>query len=253
MKRRDALATIAKFTALAASGAVLWKVSASAHNRLLLRPPGALDEAKFNASCIRCGLCVQACPFDTLMLAEAGSGLGAGLPYFTPRTQPCKMCPSIPCTDACPTGALDMDMLRDKNSKADIAKARMGVAVIDTQNCVAFWGINCDACHRACPLIDKALKVEYKRNERTGRHAFLLPVVENDVCTGCGMCERACITQKPSITVLPREAVLGAVNDSYIKGWEASDEQRVNEKNAQKLSPKSSQGAQDYLNSGDEL
>lgn len=108
MTRRKALLTAIKFSALSLSGAVLWKVSTQANDRLLLRPPGALSEDEFISSCIRCGLCVEACPFNTLKLAEAGDGLGAGLPYFTPRSQPCKMCPSIPCTAACPTKALDL-------------------------------------------------------------------------------------------------------------------------------------------------
>ena len=33
----------------------------------------------------------------------------------------------------------------------------MGVAVIDDKNCIAFWGIQCDACYRACPLLDQAI------------------------------------------------------------------------------------------------
>ena len=33
-----------------------------------LRPPGALAEKDFLAACYRCGLCVRACPYDTLKL-----------------------------------------------------------------------------------------------------------------------------------------------------------------------------------------
>lgn len=253
MNRRDALAVAVKFTTLAIGGGILWQVGIRANDSLVLRPPGALKEAQFTSSCIRCGLCVEACPFDTLLLADAGSGYGAGLPYFIPRNQPCKMCPSIPCTKACPTNALDISLLINKEGKADINLSKMGVAVIDTKHCIAFWGINCDACYRACPLIDKAIKIEYRRNERTKRHAFLLPVVVNDVCTGCGMCERACITQKPSITILPTSVILGEVSDSYIKGWDKHDEKRMDIKNAKEISPNSIKDAQEYLNSGDEL
>ena len=49
----------------------------------------------------------------------------------------------------------------------------MGIAVVDNQSCIAFWGIQCDACYRACPLMDEAITLEYGRNERTGKHAFL--------------------------------------------------------------------------------
>ena len=48
-----------------------------------LRPPGALPEDQFNAACVRCGLCVRACPFNMLHLAELGHAAtwpGAGQP-----------------------------------------------------------------------------------------------------------------------------------------------------------------------------
>ena len=37
-----------------------------------IRPPGALEEDSFLGACIRCGLCVRDCPYDTLKLAELG-------------------------------------------------------------------------------------------------------------------------------------------------------------------------------------
>lgn len=36
---------------------------------LPVRPPGALEGEAFESACVRCGLCVQACPYDTLKLA----------------------------------------------------------------------------------------------------------------------------------------------------------------------------------------
>jgi ferredoxin-type protein NapG len=35
-----------------------------------LRPPGALPEEEFLGACIRCGLCVRDCPYNTLELAK---------------------------------------------------------------------------------------------------------------------------------------------------------------------------------------
>ena len=43
-----------------------------------LRPPGAINENAFASACVRCGQCVQACPYDTLKLATLASGLSAG-------------------------------------------------------------------------------------------------------------------------------------------------------------------------------
>ena len=193
---------------------------------MILRPPGALGEKDFLKNCIKCGMCVEACPFDTLKLAKPGDNKPLGTPYFTPRETPCYMCVDIPCVPVCPTSALDITKV-SQDGKLDINKAQMGVAVIDTKNCIAFWGIQCDACYRACPLLDVAIKLDYEKNERTGKHAFLKPVVDSDFCTGCGLCERACVTQKASIFVLPREVALRKAGDYYIKGWDKNDEKRL--------------------------
>ncbi|MFZ5441951.1 MAG: 4Fe-4S dicluster domain-containing protein [Myxococcota bacterium] len=72
-----------------------------------LRPPGALDEKDFLASCIKCGQCVQVCPVNALKPADLLDGFGVGVPYYEPRTQACDFsCDVGQCILACPTGAL---------------------------------------------------------------------------------------------------------------------------------------------------
>ena len=61
------------------------------------------------------------------------------------------MCTDIPCVPVCPTNALDIKSVKNKDNKLDISKAKMGVAVIDSSSCIAYWGIQCDACYRVCP------------------------------------------------------------------------------------------------------
>lgn len=246
--RREAIKFGFKVIALAAAGGFVWSEAAKAKTSLLLRPPGAKEEKEFLASCIRCGLCVEACPFDTLHLAKIGDGISLGTPFFVPRQIPCYMCSDIPCVPACPTNALNTKLVTT-DGRLDIKKAKMGVAVVDMKNCVAYWGIQCDACYRACPLIDKALMLEYRRNERTSKHAFLLPIVDTDVCTGCGICERVCITEKPAIFVLPTHLALGAVGNNYVKGWVKEDERRVDDASTDIKLDKNK--VTDYLNSGE--
>ncbi len=227
--RRKFFLTIARATGLAALGGLVWSayVDEVTASSFVLRPPGALEEEDFLATCIKCGMCVEACPFDTLKLAAPGDNKPIGTPYFTPREVPCYMCTDIPCVPVCPTDALDIKKVSKSDGQLDINMADMGIAVIDTKNCIAFWGIQCDACYRACPLLDVAIKIEYEKNERTGKHAFLKPVVDSDFCTGCGLCERACVTEKASIFVLPRDIALGKAGDYYIKGWDKNDEKRL--------------------------
>lgn len=248
--RRKFILSMARGAGLAALGGLMWSayIDEVTATQLILRPPGAVKEDEFLKTCIKCGMCVEACPFDTLKLAKPGDNKPLGTPFFEPRDIPCYMCPDIPCVPVCPTDALDIKKVSTDN-KLDINKAQMGVAVVDTKNCIAYWGIQCDACYRACPLLDVAIKLEYSKNERTGKHAFLKPIVDTDFCTGCGLCEHACVTKKAAIFVLPREVALGEVGDHYIKGWDKSDEKRL--KNAQgetTVTERSSRKAVDSLN-----
>jgi ferredoxin-type protein NapG len=72
-----------------------------------LRPPGALDEKDFLASCIKCGQCVQVCPVQAIKLADLVDGFGVGAPYIDAREQACDFsCDAVQCILACPTGSL---------------------------------------------------------------------------------------------------------------------------------------------------
>ena len=234
LTRREFLLNMARTVGLVSLGGLVWSayVDEVTASKLVLRPPGALREKDFLSTCIKCGMCVEACPFDTLMLAKPGDNKPIGTPFFTPRDVPCYMCPDIPCVPVCPTGALDESSVTT-NGKLDINIADMGVAVIDDNSCIAFWGIQCDACYRACPLLNEAISVDYAQNDRTGKHAFMKPVVHMDKCTGCGLCERACVTDKAAIFVLPREVALGRAGDHYIKGWDKEDDKRVQRSKSQ--------------------
>lgn len=184
-----------------------------------IRPPGALAEDDFLAACIRCGLCVRDCPYDTLQLAELGyDGAATGTPFFTARDVPCEMCEDIPCVAACPTGALDKEL-------SNIDDADMGVAVlIDQEQCLNALGLRCDVCYRVCPLIDEAITLEVRHNARSGHHAIFMPVVHSDKCTGCGKCEKSCVLPDESaIKVLPQRLAKAKAAAHYKLGWEDRD------------------------------
>ncbi len=234
---------------------------------LTLRPPAALPEDDFLKRCIKCGLCAQACANrpqnrdvngkqlpGTIKMAKAGDKATIGTPFFTPRDVPCYMCDDIPCVPACPTEALDITKVTNpKTGELDIRQMKMGVAVVDVHSCIAYWGLQCDACYRACPLLDEAIKLKYDRNSRTGKHAFLKPEVNTDICTGCGLCEKACVTEKPAIYVLPTEVALGKVGEHYVKGWDTKDQQRIKKRNLKDITThdeRSKKKPLDYLNNG---
>jgi ferredoxin-type protein NapG len=179
-----------------------------------IRPPGARAEQEFLGACIRCGLCVRDCPYDTLHLAAPGEPVATGTPYFLARKVPCEMCEDIPCVKACPTGALDPALTR-------INEARMGLAVVvDQEACIAFQGLRCEVCFNVCPVRGKAISLDYQHNRRSGKHAFFIPVVHSNACTGCGKCERACILEEAAIKVFPIALAKGLLGRHYRLGWE---------------------------------
>ncbi|MCP3671496.1 MAG: ferredoxin-type protein NapG [Gammaproteobacteria bacterium] len=195
-------------------GVGLYSEKASSLPALAIRPPGALPEDEFLNACIRCGLCVKDCPFDMLLLGQMGNGVAAGTPFFTARDAPCEMCEDIPCIKACPTNALD-------HSLTNIEDARMGLAVlVDQKTCVAFLGLRCEICYNACPVQGKALTLNYEHNARSGKHALFIPVVHEDYCTGCGICEKVCILEEAAIKVLPNHLAKGKLAGHYRIGWE---------------------------------
>ncbi len=214
---RDA-AGAAGCAGLFALGAGLYARQAKALPATALRPPGALAEADFLAACVRCGLCVRDCPYDTLKLAALGDSVVTGTPWFESRDIPCEMCEDIPCVVACPTGALD-------HALTDITKARMGLAVlIDEETCLNFLGLRCDVCYRVCPVIDQAITLEKIHNPRSDRHAMLLPTVHSEHCTGCGKCEKSCVLPgEAAIKVLPIRLAQGSRADHYRRGWEEKE------------------------------
>jgi len=161
-----------------------------------IRPPGAISEEDFLGACVRCGLCVRDCPYDTLQLSAFGDDVATGTPYFIARQTPCEMCENIPCAAACPTDALSKAL-------TDINDADMGIAVMTgLDTCYSVTGVaHCRACYMACPIKDEAITMEMKRIR--GR-TYFEPTVYADKCTGCGKCEKDCVTREASIKVLPR-------------------------------------------------
>lgn len=142
----------------------------------LVRPPGARDEKEFLALCIRCTRCSDSCEAQCLLLLGPEAGDLQGTPHMIPADRACSLC--MKCCETCPTGAI-----LPLENKED---ARIGVAVVDKRLCVSHAGTGvCGACHTICPLRNRAITQDFRN----------APVIHDDRCVGCGLCEEICIVR----------------------------------------------------------
>ncbi len=156
-------------------------------NKKPLRPPGALPETGFIARCIRCGKCVQVCPYRSIRIASLLDSLMImDTPFIKAREVPCYLC--MKCPPVCPSGALD----RGLKKKHDV---RMGIALINKKECLAWQGTLCRSCYQNCPIFDEAIRMDKE----------LRPVVDNNKCLGCGICENVCPVEPAAIEVRSRK------------------------------------------------
>jgi len=151
--------------------------------RLFLRPPGALPEKEFLATCFRSGNCVEACPVQAIYRLQ---GLDENLnrtPAINPNLAACVVCETLECTQVCPSGAL--------RKLTDPRQIDMGLASVDRKVCLRRRGQDCTICVDKCPLGPEAIRVG--END-------LIEVIASG-CVGCGVCQLHCPTQPKAIVV----------------------------------------------------
>jgi len=154
-----------------------------------IRPPGALPESEFLASCIRCYKCVEICPNACIEVVDLQEGFAElGTPYIEPRSRGCIGC--MKCTTVCPTGAL-----QPQSAEHVPGVVKMGLARLNKDMCYS-WAEparTCGVCYRACPWPGKAMTIGM----------FERPEVNPDLCVGCGLCEQSCIHLPQAIRIVP--------------------------------------------------
>ena len=144
-------------------------------NSRLIRPPGSLPEEEFVAACTGCGECLKVCPNNALQSTLLEAGL-AGLytPRLVPRIGYCEELCDF-CGRVCPTEAIRPVTMEEKRL------LQIGVAHIDKTRCIA-WDTDkiCLVCNEQCSY--QAIIGDEKKR----------PIVKEEKCTGCGICENKC-------------------------------------------------------------
>ncbi len=187
------------FTSVLGLAAVpLFAVSASERNsETLIRPPGALPEPEFLAKCVKCGECMKVCPTNGLQNAfDQGGLLAIWTPILVPRIGYCEYQCAL-CTEVCPTGAIEQLTIKQKT------ETKIGSAWVRRHRCIPYaTGEPCKVCQERCPTSPKAIQmIETEVFAPDGEVVPVkVPVVDNDVCNGCGVCETKCpVADEPGI------------------------------------------------------
>lgn len=148
----------------------------------ILRPPGGQDETFFTALCIRCEKCYEVCPRKVIKPAHLEDGiLSMRTPTLDFSSNWCDYCAEenngIPlCVKSCPTSALQL------SQDATAQNVILGKARITTDWCLAYQLSGCRFCYDACPY--QAITLDSEKR----------PVVQDDLCNGCGACESVCVS-----------------------------------------------------------
>lgn len=163
------------FLSTAATGAgllLLGQAVKTLGSEEVIRPPLVTDETEFASKCLRCYRCIELCPTGVLVPASIENGLLAmRTPTMDFHRGSCTFC-NI-CSQICPTQAIVAgDPLKPQHG-------RIGIAVVQIDRCVAYYS-GCRECYKKCPYGAISLTTSG------------YPVVDEDVCNGCGVCVEIC-------------------------------------------------------------
>lgn len=163
-----------------------------------LTPPGSISARNLQQHCTSCQLCIANCPNKVL---RPGTSLDNMLqPVMEYENGFCRP-ECTRCSEVCPTGAIRTIAPEEK------VALQIGRAVWVKKNCLPVTdGVTCGNCASKCPSgaiqmvpLDKTITqdeegkwVDAEGNRVKEREMLSIPVIDTEVCIGCGACEYLC-------------------------------------------------------------
>ena len=144
-----------------------------------ISPPGAKGARHLLKHCTSCHLCISKCPSKVIKPAFLEYGIGGLMqPMMCYENGFCNYDCTV-CADVCPNEALHQ-LSVEKKHRTQIGRVVFveGLCIVHTE------GTNCGACSEHCPT--QAVKMERYKDGLT------IPVINPDICIGCGGCEFIC-------------------------------------------------------------
>ena len=187
--RRDRRQFIAGLGIGGAAGLLHRHAQKSPNSGKSVLPPGAREN--FADTCTRCYACISACPVAIIKVKKGGPLNELAIPELVFEEYGCEEACNC-CSEACPTGAIRSISHNEK------WKTQIGIARVKKGKCLA-WADKqyCMVCDEYCP---------YNAIETHWLGDIACPVVNEELCRGCGACEGACpAMEQKAIVVQPNQ------------------------------------------------
>jgi len=144
---------------------------------LVLRPPYGLDESLFQSECIACETqaCVASCEEKIIYVGEDGT------PTLDFSTNGCTFCEE--CARVCEADVLSLERSGGK-------EWINAMFYIEHKSCIAHNGVICFSCKEPC--MENAIVF----------HGMFNPIIDENLCNGCGFCLGRCPVDAIDFNVL---------------------------------------------------
>lgn len=153
----------------------------------VIHMPWALSDDVFLDQCTRCNKCAEACPEQVIVKGDGG------FPTVDFNQGECTFCGD--CVTVCPEPIFNDQSESPWDLIAEITDASQHQSVSLDGVCMVQKGIVCQSCKDVCDV--RAINMKYNQASMPE------PVINNDVCNGCGACVSTCPTAAIHMISMP--------------------------------------------------